>query len=82
MIKSNNNKSNEEQSQDMIQSPTISSKTKDTELHITQNKVTKNNISIVPNDRDIPINNIPFLEDYDDEQYNFFCRTSRNLKSK
>ncbi|XP_020289094.1 lisH domain-containing protein ARMC9-like isoform X2 [Pseudomyrmex gracilis] len=82
VIEPNNVKSNEEQSQDAIQSPNISSKTQDTESHVTQNKVTKNNTSIVPNDRDIPINKIPFLEDYDDEQYNLFRRTSRNLKSK
>lgn len=41
-------------------------------------KITRNNMSIVPNDRDIPI----FLENHDDEERYSLSHKSRNLKSK
>lgn len=41
-------------------------------------KKTRNNTSIVPNDRDIPI----FLEHHDDEEQYNLSHKSRNLKSK
>lgn len=44
----------------------------------TANKTTRNNMSIVPNDRDIPI----FLENHDDEEQYSLSHKSRNLKSK
>lgn len=65
------------QSQNPEQIHTIMPATKTVELDVTQNKTIKNNVPIVPNDRDIPI----FLEDHvDEEQYNFSNKT--NLKSK
>lgn len=44
----------------------------------TANKTIRNNMSIVPNDRDIPI----FLENLDDEEQYSLSHKSRNLKSK
>ncbi|GAB1862919.1 LisH domain-containing protein ARMC9-like [Camponotus japonicus] len=44
----------------------------------TANKTTRNNMSIVPNDRDIPI----FLENHDDEEQYSLSYKSHNLKSK
>lgn len=44
----------------------------------TAKKTTRNNMSIVPNDRDIPI----FLEHHDDEEQYNLSHKSRNLKSK
>lgn len=65
------------QSQNLEQVHTTMPATKTVESDVTQNKTIKNNVTIVPNDRDIPI----FLEDYvDEEQYNFSYKTS--LKSK
>jgi len=46
------------------------------ESGVAQNKTIKNNIPIVPNDRDLPI----FLDNDDEEQYYFSNKTS--LKSK
>ncbi|XP_077261846.1 lisH domain-containing protein ARMC9 isoform X2 [Temnothorax americanus] len=70
---------NKAQSQNLVQVHTTmpATKTITVESDVTQNKIRKNNVPIVPNDRDIPI----FLEDHDnEEQYSFFNKT--NLKSK
>ncbi|KAG5305662.1 ARMC9 protein, partial [Acromyrmex insinuator] len=69
--------SNKTQLQNLVQVHTIMPVTKTTmESDVAQNKTTiKNNIPIVPNDRDLPI----FL-DYDDEEQYFSNKTS--LKSK
>jgi hypothetical protein len=48
------------------------------ESGIVSNKTVKNNIPIIPNDRDIPI----FLEEHNDEQYKFSHETDHRLKSK
>jgi len=54
-------------------------KTTAVESVIVPNKTIKNNIPIIPNDRDIPI----FLEEHnDEEQYEFSHETNRSLKSK
>ncbi|XP_050460553.1 lisH domain-containing protein ARMC9-like [Cataglyphis hispanica] len=76
----NNINLNKVQSRDLVQVHTVPvTKMKVVELDAAPNKTAKNNISIVPNDRDIPI----FLEDHDDEeQYSLAHKTSRNLKSK
>lgn len=68
------------QSRDLVQVHTVPvTKMKVVESDAAPNKTAKNNMSIVPNDRDIPI----FLEDHDDEeQYSLSHKTSRNLKSK
>lgn len=66
------------QSQHLIQVHTVPV-TEIAESNATRNKTTRNNTSIVPNDRDIPI----FLEDHDnEEQYSLSHKTNRNLKSK
>ncbi|XP_071646591.1 lisH domain-containing protein ARMC9 isoform X2 [Temnothorax longispinosus] len=79
LIDLDNINSNKAQSQNLVQVHTTmpATKTITVESDVTQNKIRKNNVPIVPNDRDIPI----FLEDHDDEeQYSFFNKT--NLKSK
>ncbi|KAL6432133.1 hypothetical protein ACFW04_006682 [Cataglyphis niger] len=75
----NNINLNKVQSQDLVQVHTVPvTKMKVVESDAAPNKTAKNNMSIVPNDRDIPI----FLEDDDEEQYSLAHKTSRNLKSK
>lgn len=77
MIDLDNINLNKAQSQNLIQIHTIMPATKiiATEPNVTQNKIKKDNVLIVPNDRDIPI----FLEHrVDEEQY--LNKTS--LKSK
>ncbi|XP_071570887.1 lisH domain-containing protein ARMC9 [Temnothorax nylanderi] len=79
LIDLDNINSNKAQSQNLVQVHTTmpATKTITVESDVTQNKIRKNNVPIVPNDRDIPI----FLEDHvDEEQYSFFNKT--NLKSK
>lgn len=74
----NNINLNKVQSRDLVQVHTVPvTKMEVAESDAAPNKTTKN-MSIVPNDRDIPI----FLEDHDDEQYSLSHKTSRNLKSK
>ncbi|EGI58838.1 LisH domain-containing protein ARMC9 [Acromyrmex echinatior] len=69
--------SNKTQLQNLVQVHTTMPVTKTTmESDVAQNKTIKNNISIVPNDRDLPI----FLDYDDEEQYYFSNKTS--LKSK
>ncbi|XP_029669682.1 uncharacterized protein LOC115239350 [Formica exsecta] len=78
LVDLNNINLNKVQSRDLVQVHTVPV----TKLGVADtgpNKTTRNNTSIVPNDRDIPI----FLEDHDDEeQYSLSHKTSRNLKSK
>ncbi|XP_018302916.1 lisH domain-containing protein ARMC9 [Mycetomoellerius zeteki] len=68
---------NKTQLQNLVQVHTTmpATKTIAMESGVAQNQTIKNNIPIVPNDRDLPI----FL-DHDDEQYSFSNKTS--LKSK
>lgn len=68
-----------QESQNLVQVHRImpATETKVMESDVTQNKIRKNNVPIVPNDRDIPM----FQEDHiNEEQYSFFNKT--NLKSK
>ncbi|XP_036141543.1 lisH domain-containing protein ARMC9 isoform X2 [Monomorium pharaonis] len=69
--------SNKMQSQNVERVHTImpATETLAVESDVTQNKTIKNNLPIMPNDRDIPI----FLEDHE-EQYN--CSNKISLKSK
>ena len=69
--------SNKTQLQNLVQVHTMPvTKTIAMESGVAQNKTIKNNIPIVPNDRDLPI----FLDNDDEEQYYFSNKTS--LKSK
>lgn len=72
----NNINLNRVQSRDLVHIMPI------TKMEVTEsdiaNKTTRNNMSIVPNDRDIPI----FLENYDNEKEYSLAHKSRNLKSK
>ncbi|XP_011642930.1 lisH domain-containing protein ARMC9-like isoform X2 [Pogonomyrmex barbatus] len=71
-----NFKKEQNQIQDCKITPTTKTITVDSD--VAQNKTIKNNIPIVPNDRDIPM----FLEDHDDEeQYNFSNKTNQRSKS-
>ncbi|XP_072750556.1 lisH domain-containing protein ARMC9 isoform X2 [Anoplolepis gracilipes] len=80
LVDLNNINLNEVQSRNLVQLHTVPvTKMKVAESDAEPNKTTKNNMLIVPNDRDIPI----FLEDHDDEeQYSLSQKTNRNVKSK
>jgi len=68
---------NKAQSQNLVQiHTTIPATTTAVELNVTENKTIKNNVPIVPNDRDIPI----FLDHVDEEQYSFSNKTNLKLK--
>jgi len=69
------------QSQDTKQTckTTSAMKTTTVESDIVPNRTVKNNIPIIPNDRDIPI----FLEEHnDEEQYEFSHETDCSLMSR
>jgi len=77
LIKSLDNiNSNKAQSQNLVQVHTTIPATTTVELNVTENKTIKNNVPIVPNDRDIPI----FLNNVDEEQYSFSNKTNLKLK--
>ncbi|EZA57815.1 LisH domain-containing protein ARMC9 [Ooceraea biroi] len=78
LIDMNNTEVDKTQSQDSVRISTT--KATAAESDVVLNKIRKNNVPIVPNDRDIPI----FLEDdhNDEEQYGFSHETNRSLKSK
>lgn len=68
--------SNKEQSQNLVHTTIPTTKAIAVESDVTQNKTIRNNIPIVPNDRDIPI----FIDHIDEEQYTFSDKTSLNSK--
>jgi len=76
LINVDNINSNKAQSQNLVVHTTIPATTTAVELNVTENKTIKNNVPIVPNDRDIPI----FLDHIDEEQYSFSNKTKLKLK--
>jgi len=76
LINLDNINSNKAQSQNLVQIHTTIPATTAVELNVTENKIIKNNVPIVPNDRDIPT----FLDHVDEEQYNFSNKTILKLK--